>query len=127
DPPAAAGKISGDRKNHRVAPFPFVPAQTGTQGQTLTKKLPPCAGANGERACPRTPWHSCILFDCQTAELQRPQLWSGLGVARLFFHSPKGGGVARRGGRGRRTRPCHAPHRFSPFSRPTAPGPKPAR
>src|SRR5262244_1692489 len=34
----------------------------------------------------------CIIFKCQTAEFHRPQFWSGLGFARLFFRSPKARG-----------------------------------
>src|SRR5262249_19423870 len=37
------------------------------------------------------------IFDCQTAEFRRPQLWSGLGFARLLFPSPnEGSGAPRR-------------------------------
>src|SRR5262249_24509564 len=79
-----------------------------------------CAAAHDQRTGeerstrPGPPPALCNIFNCQTAEFHQPQLWSGLGFARLFSHSPKRGGVARQSRRQEKERACPGPSSPSP-------------
>src|SRR5262249_60670254 len=103
--------------DHSLSP-PFVLAQAGTQSfrRHLTPGPPLPRGRTEKNG-----------FNCETAKLKRPQVWSGLGFARLFFPSPKvRGRGAPEQAQEEGTRLSSAPPLF-PLSRSTVPGPTAAR
>ena len=89
-------------------------------GQPLTT-----SGPGEERSTrPGRPRALCNIFNCQTAKFHQPQLWSGLGSARLFFHSPKREGAWRaRADARRRNAPVQRATGFSRFRVPRCPDP----